>query len=166
MKIIKAPCDTTEHDSFVSVFLAGSIEMGVAEDWQHRVECELKDYSDEMLTILNPRRDDFDASQEQSINNPYFNEQVNWELNGLSDARIIFMYFHPDTKAPITLLELGLCVENSDIVLVCPEKFYRKGNVEIVAKNNNVPLFLTLEDGIKELRKRIDYEKDFMMTSR
>lgn len=51
------------------VFLAGSIEMGEAEDWQAQVVKELSDY-----TILNPRRGDWDSSWEQSINNPHFKE--------------------------------------------------------------------------------------------
>ena len=36
------------------IFLAGSIEMGLAEKWQDRV---VKALADESCTILNPRRD-------------------------------------------------------------------------------------------------------------
>jgi len=39
------------------IFLAGSIEMGKAEDWQKKVESLLKN---ENIVIFNPRRDDWD----------------------------------------------------------------------------------------------------------
>lgn len=64
--IIKAP---NELQDGLSVFLAGSIEMGSAENWQARVERELADYD---VLIFNPRRDDWDSSWVQSINNPRF----------------------------------------------------------------------------------------------
>ena len=56
------------------VFLAGSIEMGAAEDWQRLAEETLADCE---VTIFNPRRDDWDSSWEQRIHNPEFNHQVN-----------------------------------------------------------------------------------------
>ena len=66
--------------SMPSVFLAGSIDMGSAEDWQAQFERFLSDLD---VLILNPRRDEWDASWEQSITNPLFREQVEWELTGL-----------------------------------------------------------------------------------
>ena len=56
-----------------SIFLAGSIEMGIAESWQEKVVQELKN---EPVIILNPRRDDWDSSWEQKIDNLQFREQV------------------------------------------------------------------------------------------
>ena len=163
MKVIKAPDSIKDHGSFLSVFLAGSIEMGQAENWQARVEKELSDYSDELLTVLNPRRDDFQVNAVQSIDNPYFNEQVTWEMNGLNDASYILMYFHPETKAPVTMLELGLYADHCTIIAVCPEGFWRKGNIEMVCHAYDIPLFLSLEEGVKDLRQKIDYDTDFMM---
>jgi hypothetical protein len=55
------------------MFLAGSIEMGVAEDWQSRVATALADRDE--LGLLNPRRGAWDASWEQSIDNPAFRER-------------------------------------------------------------------------------------------
>lgn len=163
MKIIKAPESIENHGSFLSVFLAGSIEMGKAEDWQTRVENELSDYSDELLTIFNPRRNDFQTNAVQSIDNPYFNEQVTWEMDGLNAATYTLMYFHPETKAPVTMLELGLYADHSSILAVCPEGFWRKGNIEMVCNAYDIPLFLSLEKGIADLRRQIDYDMDFMI---
>ena len=163
MKIIKAPEHVEEGGTFLTVFLAGSIEMGTVEDWQAKVENELSDYDDEVLRVLNPRRDDFDTSTEQSIDNPYFKEQVMWELAGLECANFILMYFHPDTKAPITLLELGLYADRQAIIVVCPDGFWRKGNVEVICDVYDIPLYTSLEEGIAKIREDIDYEKDFLI---
>ncbi len=160
MKIFKAPETFEDHIAYDSVFLAGSIEMGTVEDWQARVENELSDYADDLLTVLNPRREDFQTNQKQSINNPYFNEQVSWEMAGLKEATYIFMYFHPETKAPITLLELGLYANSDKLIIVCPEGFWRKGNVEMIADAYNIPLCLSLEEGIDKLRGYIDTDRD------
>ncbi len=55
------------------IFLAGSIEMGKAIDWQSEVVNALADTD---LTLLNPRRADWDSSWVQSIDNAQFREQV------------------------------------------------------------------------------------------
>ena len=106
-RVIKAPERIQTKVGEKIVFLSGSIEMGAAKDWQARVATALK--RDSNVVILNPRRDDWASSWVQSIDNPQFNQQVAWELDGLGKADVILMYFDPTTKSPITLLELGLC---------------------------------------------------------
>lgn len=135
-----------------SVFLAGSIEMGVAENWQERIE---KIFEDEEVTFFNPRRDDWDSSSEQKQSNEQFNYQVNWELNHLEKSDAIFMYFSPETKSPISLLELGLYARSEKMIVCCPDEFWRKGNVEVVCTKYNVPLFNNLEDALGALRTKI-----------
>jgi hypothetical protein len=141
-RILKPPTPLQIAPSETSIFLAGSIEMGGAEDWQARVEQELADLP---ITILNPRRDAWDASWEQSIKNPQFRAQVEWELVGQEQADIIAMYFAPTTKAPITLLELGLFARTGKLLVCCPDGFWRKGNVEIVCDRFSVPLVSEFE---------------------
>jgi len=102
--------------------------MGVAEDWQARLIARLG----EGVVALNPRRAEWDASWRQSIDEPKFREQVEWELDGLERADVIAMWFAPETKAPITLLELGLFARSGKVVVGCPDGFWRKGNVEVV----------------------------------
>ena len=87
-----------------SVFLGGSIEMGQAEPWQTDVEAALRGTD---MTILNPRRDEWDATWAQRIDNPLFRAQVEWELAAQERATLSAFYFAPATKAPVTLLELG-----------------------------------------------------------
>jgi hypothetical protein len=111
-----------------TVFLAGSIDMGVADNWQLRLIARL----DEDVVALNPRRESWDASWRQSSDEPKFREQVEWELDGLERADVIAMWFAPETKAPITLLELGLFARSGKVIVGCPEGFWRKGNIEVV----------------------------------
>ena len=57
--------------------------MGIAEDWQTTL-CHALDDLD--VTILNPRRDEWDASWRQSITEERFREQV--EARYRSDTRV------------------------------------------------------------------------------
>jgi hypothetical protein len=143
MKVIKPPDKIDLYGYRGSVFLAGSIEMGAAVDWQARVTEELADMD---VVVLNPRRDDWDSSWEQSIDNPQFYEQVTWKLEGLERADRIIMYFAPDTKSPISLLELGMHI-GPRMYVCCPRKFWRRGNVEIVCDRygGGIPLFANLD---------------------
>ncbi len=151
MKEIKAPNKIPQGRS---IFLAGSIEMGAAENWQDRVARELASTD---WILLNPRRDDWDSSWKQSIENKQFREQVEWELNAMEHANHILMYFDPATKSPISLLELGLWTHPSEtkaskLIVVCPEGFWRKGNVDVVCSRYRVPQFLSLDSAIRYFR--------------
>jgi hypothetical protein len=130
--VIKAPNALQDGKS---VFLAGSIEMGVAVNWQQRVEMALAGTD---ILIFNPRRDDWDASWVQSIDNAQFREQVEWELAAQEKANVIAMYFDPSTKSPISLLELGLFARTGKMIVCCPDGFWRKGNVDIVCSRYGV----------------------------
>ena len=139
-KIIKPP--SPPPNSF-SVFLAGSIELGSAENWQTFVERELSGIH---IAILNPRRDNWDSSWLQDKTNSKFREQVEWELSALETASIIAMYFEPGTKSPVSLLELGLFARSGKMVVCCPEGFWRKGNVDIVCERYGVDQVESLND--------------------
>ncbi len=131
------------ENQFASIFLAGSIDMGEAADWQMET-CNF--FANSNVNIYNPRRDDWDNSWEQSVNNPQFKEQVNWELNAMNKADLIIMNFLPQSKSPITLLELGLYADSNKIMVCCPDEFYRSGNVHIVCENYKIPIFKTMNE--------------------
>lgn len=152
MQLIKPEStnQTTEH--LVSIFLAGSIEMGKAEDWQVLLEKELADF---MVTVFNPRRDDWDSSWEQKESNDQFNYQVNWELNRLTESSIVFLYLSPGTQSPISLLELGAFAGRSNMIVCCPTGFWRKGNVDIFCTRAGIPVYENLEDSIGALKTKI-----------
>jgi hypothetical protein len=147
VKVIKAPQPIGDARNLI--FLAGSIEQGTAINWQEQVTAALEGND---VTILNPRRDDWDSSWVQSIDNPQFREQVEWELDALNRADGIIMYFDPNTKSPISLLELGLHARHDGLVVCCPEGFWRKGNVDVVCKKYNIAQIETLEKLIENLK--------------
>jgi hypothetical protein len=129
--VLKPPAALTVTPGTRSVFLAGSIEMGAAAPWQAEVEAAL---AGAPVTLWNPRRDDWDATWRQAEDDPRFREQVEWELEAQERADVIAMYFAPSTKAPITLLELGLFARSGRLVVCCPEGYWRKGNVDVVCR--------------------------------
>jgi hypothetical protein len=141
-QVLKPPAPLDFDPSQPSIFLAGSIEMGQAEDWQARFQASLNSAD---ITILNPRRDAWDATWAQRIDNHQFRDQVEWELAAQERATLIAMYFAPATKAPVTLLELGLFARSGRLVVCCPDGYWRKGNVEIVCARYGVPLVESLD---------------------
>lgn len=153
-RTLKPPAPLDLAPGELSVFLAGSIEMGTAGRWQDVVADALADLP---VAVLNPRRDEWDASWEQSITNPQFRGQVEWELDALDVATVIAMYFDPATKAPITLLELGLFARSGKLVVCCPDGYWRRGNVEVVCARYAVPLVADLPALIAAARGRLGY---------
>jgi hypothetical protein len=131
------------------VFLAGSIEMGQAEQWQERVTSAMSGAGG--VVLLNPRRDDWDDSWEQRADDPRFAGQVGWELDMLDAADIVVMYLAPGTRSPVSLLELGLCARSGKLLVCCPAGFWRRGNVEVVCARHRIPLFESLDELIAEL---------------
>ncbi len=150
MQEIKPPSSICiRHHSGTLIFLAGSIEMGKAEDWQRKVAQYFQNRDD--ITLLNPRRDNWDPTWEQTFENPAFYQQVNWELSGLEQADIIIMYLAPGTRSPISLLELGLFATSGKLQVCCPVGFWRRGNVEVVCERYGIPLFESLDDLLGQL---------------
>ena len=150
-QIIKCPSKEFKiHDK--SVFLAGSIEMDTAVDWQKEIEITL---SDKNVTIYNPRRESWDSSWEQTITDNNFREQVEWELDKLEKSDIILMHFSPNTRSPISLLELGIFSNSGKLVVSCPDGFWRKGNIEIVCERYNILFFNSLDESIRYIKSKI-----------
>jgi len=148
-RIFKSPEEIPPKNDIKTIFLAGSIEMDKAIDWQKYCEEALKNN----YIIFNPRRDEWNSSWSQMIENKNFNEQVTWELNALEKADIIIMYFAGNTMSPISLLEFGLYAQSKKMKVVVEENFWRKGNIDIVCKRYNTEQFKTLEKLIESLIK-------------
>ncbi|MBY0233113.1 MAG: nucleoside 2-deoxyribosyltransferase domain-containing protein [Gemmataceae bacterium] len=151
-RVIKPPAPLDLAPGERSVFLAGSIEMGRAEPWQAVAEQALADLP---VAILNPRRDEWDASWEQSMADARFAGQVAWELEALERASLIAMHFAPATQAPVTLLELGLWARSGKLLVSCPPGYWRRGNVEMVCDRYGAPLFSGLDDLLRAVSGRL-----------
>lgn len=141
---IKAP---QVSGTTVRIFLAGAIDMGQAEKWQDRVVEKLRKFSDLTgvpIEIYNPRRDDWDSSWEQSVENKQFVQQVEWELVHLEKADLALFYFPESSKAPITLFELGYTLgrKSAAAITYCPKGYYRSGNVHFYHEVSGMPYFV------------------------
>ncbi len=149
------PRDTFMNHYRSSIFLGGSIEQGIAVEWQKRI---IHDLIKERVLIFNPRRENWDASWEQDINNSKFFEQVNWELSALERAYVKLFFFDPDTKSPITLMELGLYAKDENTVVYCPPGFYRKGNIDILGQRYKFPVLNNYENLLLTLKIKLNIQ--------
>lgn len=131
-----------------SVFLAGSIEMGKAENWQLTAGELL---SEKGFVVFNPRREDWDSSWIQTMENPHFLQQVNWEDHALNVADHIIVYLQPGTISPISIGEAYLHARSNKMLVICPEGFHRKGNIDYLCFRYNVPQFNTIDAAINYL---------------
>lgn len=154
--IITAPEELPAKFERPSIFLAGSIDSGAAEFWQHAfiAACQR-----EPVILLNPRREHWPATAAQHSDNPVFHEQVEWELRAMERADIIAMYFAPESRAPISLLEMGLWAKSGKLLVACPDGYWKKGNVELVCARYQVPLLGNLNQLIHAVCVRASHPR-------
>lgn len=141
------------------IFLAGSIENGVAENWQDRLANNLTErYADLDCNVIinNPRRDNWDSSIDPTSNDPALIDQINWELDELDRSDVIAMYFDPNTKSPISLLELGL-YKDRNIFVYCPDEFWRSANVRVTCERFGIPVFTNKDTFMGEIACTLDF---------
>lgn len=132
-----------------TIFLAGSIDEGRAEKWQDEAIAALSHLP---VTILNPRRDQWNPDLRQDIDEPVFTAQVDWELDGIEAADFVLFHFSPAGPAPITLLELGKATAlRKRIAVSCPEGYWRRGNVQVVCRRAGVRVHGSLAEALEEI---------------
>lgn len=148
------PPEPVPASAGATVFLAGSIDQGGAEDWQAGAGDRLAAAG---WTVLNPRRRDWAPSGGPEIASPALREQAGWELDGLERADRVLLYLAPGTQAPISLLELGLFATHPGLVVVCPHGFWRKRNIDILCERMNICQLATLDLAINHI---IEHSKE------
>lgn len=143
------------HPGIKKIFLAGSIEMGKAIDWQKKIE---ETFKDQTVVIYNPRRDDWDSSWVQKEENLQFNQQVTWELSALEESDVVAMYFAPETKSPISLLELGIWLGKNPqkLTVYCPDGYEKKGNVDITCKRYGVMVYTDYQSWVRSIFSKLN----------
>lgn len=129
--------------------------MGVAEEWQNEL---IARYPEDVL-FLNPRRTDWNKDWDHD--SPQFDEQVMWENQMLDHADLIVMYFDPNTKSPISLLELGLYADSRKLIVCCPDGYWRQGNVRIICELYNIPYYTDKQEWLAAIDKRIKPERRY-----
>lgn len=136
-----------------SVFLAGTTTKVDTADWRDTLSSSLSKYP---ITIYNPYRADWDSTWREDINFAPYREQVLWELDKQTKAHLVVIYFHPATQAPVSLLEFGLSAGvPGKAIAVCPEGYWKRGNVQIVSQKLGVELLDDIENLEGAIIKRL-----------
>ena len=130
--VVQAPSDLVPNPDEISIFLAGSIEMGKAKPWQDAVASQIARRTNQPIAFYNPRRtEDFTPDMEE--------EQIKWEQERLASCDYIFMHIQGDTKSPISLLEFGEFIGTGKLFIDVPKDFYRYNNVLLTAEQVGFP---------------------------
>lgn len=157
--ILKPPSNINQAPTnALKVFLAGSIEQDSASRWQDRIAERLVRLG---FVVFNPRREAWDSSWSQTFEDANFSQQVHWELDAIQAANLVLFFFEPETQSPISLMELGFMagLRKQNVIVVCPEGFWRKGNVDILCYREGIMQVKSLDDAVSLLSgKMIEHE--------
>ncbi len=135
--------DEIKSGDYVTIFLAGTIDMGNSENWQTAL-VETFSSNEGRYILYNPRRDTFTNTPEE------MEYQVNWELDHLEKSQIIIMNILGSSKSPVTLLEMGLFMKSGKLLVACEPDYYRHSNVLLTCARYNVPLYPSLKALMQE----------------
>ncbi len=147
-----------ETPTYPTVFLAGGITS--CPEWQNDM---IKLLSDELITILNPRRKNFPIEDPKAAQ-----EQIEWEFHRLNNADIFSMWFcnTDDSDQPICMYELGrhlvLHQDHPETIVIGVEPGYRRAQDVVVQSGlveSSLPLRIsdnleTHAENIKEAMKQ------------
>ncbi len=130
-----------------SIFLGGGITN--CPNWQADA---VKLFKDTEFTILNPRREGFDAT-----NKDMEFQQIHWEFQHLHLADQVLFWFCEETLCPITLFEYGAWLYSADkmIFVGAHPNYQRRQDLEVQTKLKNPGLQI-----FNNLPKMIQHIKD------
>ena len=131
MLYAQSPNSIDVASSAMRLFLAGSIDSGMAEDWQTSTVDRLRDLD---VVVFNPRRAAWPAGASLESGTEELRRQINRELDAIERSDLMAFYFVPGTKAPISLLEHGLIAPRKQAVVCRPPGFWRKTNVDVICE--------------------------------
>lgn len=132
-----------------SIFLAGPTEI----PWRPGFLASLKQRltAPTNITVFDPFQPRWDSTWKEDVDkDPRFAAQVDWELAAQDKATAVAVFFHADSKAPVSLLELGLCARSGKAVVGCEPGYWKRGNVQAVCRRYGVPLADSM-DGLVDL---------------
>ncbi|RFU27027.1 hypothetical protein B7463_g9304, partial [Scytalidium lignicola] len=155
--IVKAPTIYLPSQHRKTIFLAGSIASAI--DWRVALSSYLSHCP---ITLLDPYRRDWDSTWVEDIECEKFRTQTQWELEMQEKATLVAFWFEPGTQAPVSLLELGLVLgkrganARKEVVVRCPEKYWKRGNVQVVCERYGVQIVNSFEEFCVELKRRLE----------
>lgn len=143
-----SPAQSPLHPT--TIFLAGPTEVSWREDFIALLEQHLQDapISPTLsgITMYDPFQPDWDGTwKEDYALDPRFKAQTDWELDRQESADLVVVFFDERSKAPVSLLEFGLCARSGRAVAGCQKGFWRRGHVQGVCQRYGVPLADDLE---------------------
>lgn len=158
MSVYKPHSEEKDNNS-LNIFLGGTIDMGLSRNWQGEFCQRLENiFGTKNVTIFNPRRDSGTGVKPGDTADLRY--QIQWELSHLDKSDIIVFNLLPESKSPITLMEIGLYA-NSDkgVFVICPESFYRYDNVFMVCSKFRIPLLHSEEDFFQIIKTNFRLKK-------
>lgn len=123
------------------IFLAGSIDNRAFSNWRKETIKKLET----KINIFDPTN-----MKHDSLNDSEMESHIIWELDALAIADKILLNFLPDSKSPISLVELGLYAASNKLIVVCPKEFYQSRYVYTLCKKYNTPIFDTINKALVE----------------
>ncbi len=129
------------------LFLAGSIDLELPGDWRKSVTEKLS----LKFNFFNPT-----TINHKSLTEKEWETHIEWELKAMERSDVILMKFLEEAKSPISLVELGLNTLNKKLVVVCPEKFYKRQYIASLCKYYSTPIFNDLESAVNYIEMNLD----------
>ena len=77
-------------------------------------------------------------------------------MDALDVSDYIIMYFDPNTKSKISLIEFGLYANSGKLMICCPDGFWAKGNIDIYCKRYGIAQYNSLDEIINSIREDIN----------
>jgi hypothetical protein len=151
---VARPLEQINSEAKIIVFLAG---ITGNPDWRSPLISSVAQRSltwsqvDLPVVIIDPRRPDWDAlSPEDTLK-----QQIEWELTTQDSADVVAVFFHDSTLAPISMLELGLCIRSGRALVCATAGYAHKDNVKLACRQYGATYVQSSEDLVDALEARI-----------
>ena len=132
------------RENIYTLFLAGAIDMGRAENWQQAVIAGLESRDD--LIILNPRRVAFNNMSPELAD-----EQMLWEFDALERANTVFMWFPGNSTAHTSFFEAGFYWQSGKLFVGADPQYHRYRYLQLMADRYRIELHSSLSMMIDRL---------------
>jgi len=149
--MINSPNDIDAEYHEYTVFLSGSLSINDTSIYWRRKLIACLGPMDCDVAFLNPHRDDL-------IEDPscqYYMEHVEWVMKCLNTADQLVFYFDPKVETTVSMMELAAIASNRNVIICCPDKFWKSTIVNVICNEFDVPIFKTIEETAAFLKKRI-----------
>ena len=157
LRICRPPSFIAPSDC--SVFLSGSFRPGDDNERRHDqlITC-LMHAPTTQVTIIDAWRDDYDDSPVQFKPNQRSAIQYRWELLNLPRVDVVAVYFAPDSKAPVSLLDFGLAAarDATKLVVYCEDDSHLRCHVEHICQEMHVFLVDTFDEFVRAVIDKLN----------